>query len=55
MPRINEFDTDGQAITLSAHRGDMTIDFKNLIIGRHESKVLFMWNPKEGRSSLGHF
>jgi hypothetical protein len=28
MPRINEFDTDGQAITLSANRGDMTINFR---------------------------
>ena len=55
MSRINEFDTDGQAITLSAHRGDMTINFKNLIIGRHESKVLFMWNPKEGAAILGAF
>jgi hypothetical protein len=26
----------------------MTIDFKNLILGRHESKVLFMWNPENG-------
>ena len=33
----------------------MTINFKNLIIGRHESKVLFMWNPKEGAAILGAF
>jgi hypothetical protein len=26
----------------------MTIDFKNLILGRHESKVLFMWSPENG-------
>ena len=33
----------------------MTINFKNLIVGRHESKVLFMWNPKEGVAMLGAF
>ncbi len=32
----------------------MTIDFKNLILGRHESKVLFMWDP-ENRVMLGAF
>jgi hypothetical protein len=33
------------------------IDFKNLIIGRHEANVLFMWNSENGvamlRASLG--
>jgi hypothetical protein len=33
----------------------MTINFKNLIVGRHESRVLFMWNPKEGVAMLGAF
>ena len=33
----------------------MTISFKNLIVGRHESRVLFMWNPKEGVAMLGSF
>ncbi len=33
----------------------MTINFKHLIVGRHESKVLFMWNPKEGIAMLGAF
>ena len=33
----------------------MVINFKNLIVGRHESKVLFMWNPKEGVAMLGAF
>ena len=33
----------------------MTINFKNLIVGRHESKVLFMWDLKEGVAMLGAF
>jgi hypothetical protein len=36
-------------------RGDMMINFKNLIVGRHESKVLFMWSPEEGVAMLGAF
>jgi hypothetical protein len=52
---MNEFDTDGSDRYLESHRGDMTINFKNLIVGRHESKVLFMWNPKEGVAMLGAF
>jgi hypothetical protein len=31
------------------------INFNNLIVGRHESKVLFMWTPKEGVAMLGAF
>jgi hypothetical protein len=31
------------------------INFNNLIVGRHESKVLFMWNPKEEVAMLGAF
>jgi hypothetical protein len=33
----------------------MTIDFKNLIVGRHESKVLFIWNLGKGVAVLGAF
>jgi hypothetical protein len=33
----------------------MTIDFKNLIVGTHESKVLFIWNPGKGVAVLGAF
>ena len=33
----------------------MTIDFKNLIVGRHESKVLFIWNLEKGVAMLGAF
>jgi len=31
------------------------INFNNLIVGRHESRVLFMWNPKEEVAMLGAF
>jgi hypothetical protein len=31
------------------------IDFKNLIIGRHEAKVLFMWIPKMVSPCLERF
>src|SRR5262245_50479075 len=43
--------------TFLCHEGrqGMTINFKNLIVGRHESKVLFMWDPKEGAAMLGAF
>jgi hypothetical protein len=41
--------------TLSPGEGHMTIDFKNLIVGRHESKVLFIWNPGKGVAMLGAF
>ena len=33
----------------------MTINFNNLIVGRHESKILFLWNPKEEVAMLGAF
>jgi hypothetical protein len=33
----------------------MPINFNNLIVGRHESKVLFMWNPQNGVAMLGAF
>ncbi|MGB7838623.1 MAG: hypothetical protein WBL40_10995 [Terrimicrobiaceae bacterium] len=44
-----------QRLLPQPHRGNMTINFKNLIVGRHESRVLFMWNPKEGVAMLGAF
>lgn len=31
------------------------IDFKNLIIGKHEGKVLFIWNSENGVAMLGAF
>ena len=31
------------------------IAFKSLIVGRHESKVLFVWGPQEGVAILGAF
>lgn len=31
------------------------INFNNLIVGRHEFRVLFMWNPKEEVAMLGAF
>ena len=31
------------------------IDFKNLIVGSHESKVLFTWNHDNGVAMLGAF
>ena len=31
------------------------IAFKTLIVGRHESRVLFAWNPQEGLAILGAF
>ena len=31
------------------------IAFKNLIVGRHESRVLFVWSPQEGLAILGAF
>ena len=43
------------------HRGTqikeefIMINFNNLIVGRHESRVLFMWNPKEEVAMLGAF
>jgi hypothetical protein len=32
----------------------MTINFNNLIVGRHESKILFLWKSKDG-AMLGAF
>ena len=31
------------------------INFNNLILGRHESKVLFMWKAENGAAVLGSF
>jgi hypothetical protein len=31
------------------------IAFKTLIVGRHESRVLFVWSPQEGLAILGAF
>jgi hypothetical protein len=31
------------------------IHFNNLILGRHESKVLFMWKAENGAAVLGSF
>ena len=33
----------------------MVIDFKNLIVGRHQTKVVFLWNPENGVSMLGAY
>jgi hypothetical protein len=33
----------------------MMIDFKNLIVGRHESRILFTWNLEKGGAVLGAF
>jgi hypothetical protein len=41
-------------ITPNLQKG-MPINFNNLIVGRHESKVLFMWNPPKGVAMLGAF
>jgi hypothetical protein len=44
-----------QAGRLPAHRGHIMIDFKNLIVGSHESRVLFTWNCDDGVAMLGAF
>ena len=31
------------------------IDFKNLIIGKHEGRVVFAWNSENGVAVLGAF
>jgi L-arabinose isomerase len=31
------------------------IDFKNLIIGKHEGRVVFVWNTENGAAVLGAF
>jgi hypothetical protein len=41
--RLMLFDKDGSNWYPELREGNMTIDFKNLIVGRHESKVLFIW------------
>jgi hypothetical protein len=33
----------------------MMNDFKNLTVGRHESRVLFTWNLEKGGAVLGAF
>ena len=38
--------------TLLPIKGHMMIDFKNLIVGRHECKVLFTWNLENGGAVL---
>ena len=35
--------------------GPLVIAFKKLIVGRHESRVLFAWSPQEGLAILGTF
>jgi hypothetical protein len=35
--------------------GRQVIAFKNLIVGRHESRVLFAWSAREGVALLGAF
>src|SRR6478735_3604468 len=35
--------------------GPLVIAFKTLIVGRHESRVLFAWSPQEGLAILGAF
>jgi hypothetical protein len=57
--KLGEFLTE--SVLKPNHRGTqikeefIMINFNNLIVGRHESKVLFMWNPKEGVAMLGAF
>ena len=31
------------------------IDFNNLILGRHESKIVFMWRAENGADVLGSY
>jgi hypothetical protein len=31
------------------------IDFNNLILGRHESKIVFMWRAESGAAVLGSY
>ena len=31
------------------------IDFNNLILGRHESKIVFMWRAESGADVLGSY
>ena len=49
------FDKDDSNWCPEPQEGNMTIDFKNLIVGRHESKVLFIWNLGKGVAVLGAF
>ena len=57
--KLGEFLTE--SVLKPNHRGTQNneeftmINFNNLIVGRHESKVLFMWNPKEEVAMLGAF
>jgi hypothetical protein len=44
-----------QSLANSAINKGMTINFNNLIVGTHESKVLFLWSPKEEVAMLGAF
>jgi hypothetical protein len=44
-----------QTVTLNPVEGHLMIAFKNLIVGRHESRVLFVWSPQEGVAILGAF
>jgi hypothetical protein len=57
--KLGEFLTE--SVLKPNHRGTqikeefIMINFNNLIVGRHESRVLFMWNPKEEVAMLGAF
>jgi len=45
-------DQTGKLLPVEGHK---MIDFKHLIVGRHESKVLFTWTRENGISILGSF
>jgi hypothetical protein len=51
----NVFDKVGSDWQAAPHRGHTMIDFKNLIVGSHESKVLFTWNHDNGVAMLGAY
>jgi hypothetical protein len=50
--RIGRFDKDG--MNGNPCREHM-IDFNNLILGRHESKIVFMWRAESGAAVLGSY
>ena len=44
-----------QTRSLSPCVAHVMINFKNLIVGRHQTKVVFVWNPENGVSMLGAY
>ena len=57
FPRLNfRYAKEENARTYGTDQGGtLVIAFKNLIVGRHESRVLFVWSPQEGLAILGAF